>query len=156
MDKISFTQKRPEQSLGFMFWQVTLQWQNTLRHALKPLGLTHIQFVLLVNLAWLQNQEKNVTQARLSQQSGVHIMMVSKVCRALERKALMIRQTAQDSRAKDLSLTKAGVTKAQAALKIVETADAGYFAPLKEEGYALFLRALSLLARAGKPEKSPV
>lgn len=149
MNKVSFKQSKPEQSLGFMFWQVTLQWQNTLRRALQPLGLTHIQFVLLINLAWLQNQSKNVTQARLSEQSGVHIMMVSKVCRVLEKKGLIVRHTAHDSRAKNLSLTKTGVAKAQSALKIVEAADGRYFAPLKE-GYDLFLRAFSLLVRDTK------
>lgn len=153
MNNVSFKQSKPEQSLGFMFWQVTLQWQNTLRRALRPLELTHIQFVLLINLAWLQNQSKNVTQVRLSQQSRVHIMMVSKVCRVLEKKGLIDRHAAQDSRAKNLSLTKTGAAKAQSALKIVEAADDRYFSPLKE-GYDLFLKALTLLVREKKSQNT--
>src|SRR3546814_15453085 len=48
---------RPENSPGFLLWQVTNQWQRRLRATLEPLGLTHVQFVLL---AGLRSEERRV------------------------------------------------------------------------------------------------
>ena len=39
-----------EDSPGLLLWQVTNRWQSAQRAALKPLGLTHVQFVLLASL----------------------------------------------------------------------------------------------------------
>src|SRR5262249_4571528 len=39
-------------SLGFLLWHATLRWQRLLSAALRPLGLTHVQFVLLAVLWW--------------------------------------------------------------------------------------------------------
>ncbi len=48
-----------------LLWQVTNRWQAAQRAALKPFGLTHVQFVLLASLAWL-DVEGPVTQKQLA------------------------------------------------------------------------------------------
>jgi hypothetical protein len=37
-------------SPGLLLWRATLRWQRRIVAALKPLGLTHVQFVLLASL----------------------------------------------------------------------------------------------------------
>ena len=44
-----------DDSPGFLLWQVTNKWQAAQRAALKPFGLTHVQFVLLASLTWLDS-----------------------------------------------------------------------------------------------------
>ena len=46
----------PEESTGLLLWQVTNGWQAAQRAALKPFGLTHVQFVLLAALTWLGDE----------------------------------------------------------------------------------------------------
>lgn len=41
----------PATSPGFLLWHVTLRWQRAITAALRPLDLTHVQFVLLAS-AW--------------------------------------------------------------------------------------------------------
>ena len=43
----------PGDSPGFLLWQVTNRWQQAQRAALKPYGLTHVQFVVLASLTYL-------------------------------------------------------------------------------------------------------
>ena len=43
----------PDESPGFLLWRVTLRWQRVIAAALRPLGLTHVQFVLLASVWWL-------------------------------------------------------------------------------------------------------
>ena len=41
----------PEHSPGFLLWQVSSLWRRKIETALYPLGITHVQFVLLANEA---------------------------------------------------------------------------------------------------------
>ena len=45
----------PNDSPGFLLWHVTLRWQRDIATALAPLGLTHVQFVLLATTWWLNS-----------------------------------------------------------------------------------------------------
>lgn len=47
---------RPQDSPGFLLWRSTLRWQRTIIAALRPLELTHVQFVLLASTWWLTEQ----------------------------------------------------------------------------------------------------
>jgi len=37
----------PNDSGGLLLWHATLRWQRGIAQALRPLDLTHVQFVLL-------------------------------------------------------------------------------------------------------------
>ena len=46
----------PATSPGFLLWRLTLCWQRAITSALAPVGLTHVQFVLLACTWWLTEQ----------------------------------------------------------------------------------------------------
>ncbi|GLZ34511.1 MarR family transcriptional regulator [Lentzea sp. NBRC 105346] len=136
----------PEESPGFLLWRVTLAWQRAMRAALAPHDLTHVQFVLLASLWWLENHGGSPSQQRLAAQAGTDSMMTSQVLRKLEDRGLLTRSVdPADSRARLLSLTAAGERLVGAAMKDVEDADAAYFAKLGEPQQ--FLRGLAELTR---------
>jgi DNA-binding MarR family transcriptional regulator len=138
---------RPENSPGFLLWQVTNQWQRRMRATLEPLGLTHVQFVLLAGLAWLEHKEGAVSQARLAQFCKTDAMMTSQVVRTLEKAGLIIRSSSeQDARAKALKVTEAGAERLNQAMPAMLEADAAFFRPLQggtAEAVAIFRSLLS-------------
>src|SRR5207244_5965381 len=82
----------PEQSPGFLLWRATLSWQRRIRLALAPHELTHVQFVLLASLWWLEDHSLEApTQASLAEQAGTDPMMTSQVLRKLETRGLLER-----------------------------------------------------------------
>jgi DNA-binding MarR family transcriptional regulator len=136
-----------EHSPGLQLWLVTNAWQAAMRRALVPHGLTHVQFVLLASLVWI-DADGPVTQKALADQTGTDPMMTSQVLRALEAKGLVERRPhPADSRARSLVATPAGVALANTANESVEAADRTFFAPL-ETGLAGFADQLARLVRA--------
>ena len=137
----------PEQSPGFLLWRATLSWQRSIRAALAPHDLTHVQFVLLASLWWLQDHGgEPPTQAQLAGQAGTDPMMASQVIRKLEARDLLERHPdPADSRARLLQLTSEGRCLLSGALADVEAADAAYFATLgtHRDGFLAGLAALS-------------
>jgi DNA-binding MarR family transcriptional regulator len=118
-----------------------------MRAALAPHELTHVQFVLLASLWWLQHHDDGTpTQARLAAQAGTDPMMTSQVIRKLEARGLLQRAPdPTDNRARQLRLTPAGRELVARALADVEAADQSYFSAIGERHEA-FLEALSALA----------
>ena len=100
----------PEQSPGFLLWRVTLSWQRQMRAALARHDLTHVQFVLLASLWWLQEHGGGPpTQAGLAEHAGTEEMMTSQVLRRLAARGLLRRDPdPADGRARRLGLTPAG------------------------------------------------
>jgi DNA-binding MarR family transcriptional regulator len=119
-----------QDSPGLLLWRVTNTWQAAQRAALKPFGLTHVQFVLLASLAWL-DVEGPVTQKRLADHVAADPMMTSQVLRALEQRDLVHRAAHPgDGRARSLRVTEAGRELADRAVVAVEACDRAFFAPL--------------------------
>jgi DNA-binding MarR family transcriptional regulator len=126
--------EQANESPGFLLWQLTNLWQQHIRCALAPLGITHVQFVLLASVAWLENTEKLVSQATLSRHAHTDIMMTSQVVRTLEEKGLLTRTVhPTDTRAKVVSLTAEGREVARRAVAVVEEADDQFFKELGEQ-----------------------
>lgn len=119
----------PETSPGFLLWRATLRWQRALTAALAPLGLTHVQFVLLATAWWLNQSGERPNQLTLATRAATDVKMTSQVLRALEDKHLITRETdPADTRAKLLRVTPAGADLARRAIQIVEAADREFFA----------------------------
>jgi DNA-binding MarR family transcriptional regulator len=134
----------PEDSLGFLLWQVSHRWQRKIGAALAPLGLTHLQFVLMAGTGWLAKGGGAPTQAELAAFSKVEPMQVSQVVRLLEKKKLLARAPhPADSRAKALRLTAAGEKLVMRAVPIVEAVDAAFFAASARPALLRQLRALA-------------
>lgn len=120
----------PLSSPGLMLWRVSNAWQSTQRRALKPFGLTHVQFVLLASLAWLP-EAAPVTQRRLADYAQTDLMMTSQVLRVLEAKGLIERRAhPTDARARWLVPTPNGLAVVNSAVKAIEAADRQFFGKL--------------------------
>jgi DNA-binding MarR family transcriptional regulator len=118
------------ESPGFLLWRVTLRWQRLMTAALRPLGLTHVQFVMLASAWWLSDvRGESVSQRRLAEHAGTDPMMTSQVVRALEAKQLLARAAdPADARARLVTVTPAGAALARRSILVVEQADAEFFA----------------------------
>lgn len=122
----------PGQSPGLLLWRATLTWQRGITAALKPVGLTHVQFVLLTSTWWLTRVAKETpSQRRIAEHANTDPMMTSQVIRTLEGKRLLKRTPDPgDSRAMLVDVTAAGADLAVQAVKVVEEADEAFFAPV--------------------------
>ena len=120
----------PGESPGFLLWRVTLRWQRAIAAALRPLGLTHVQFVLLASAWWLtQVAGEKPTQRRLAEHAATDPMMTSQVLRVLEGRGLVTRAAdPDDSRALRVAVSESGAQLALEAIRVVEAADADFFA----------------------------
>lgn len=138
-----------EESPGLLLWQVTNRWQAAQRAALKPYGLTHVQFVLLASLTWLHGAAgAPVTQKALADHAVTDPMMTSQVLRALEARDLLRRLPhPHDRRARALAPTEEGAALANRAVAAVEACDRAFFAALGQDT-ALFARSLRALRDA--------
>jgi DNA-binding MarR family transcriptional regulator len=135
----------PDDSPGFLLWHVTLRWQRDIAAALAPLGLTHVQFVLLASTWWLNSLGQQPNQLAVARHAGTDVKMTSEVLRKLEAKGLLRREVdALDTRARKLRVTDRGAQQAQAAIAAVEAADAAFFDPIPDTAALLaMLRPLA-------------
>ncbi|GAA5011524.1 MarR family winged helix-turn-helix transcriptional regulator [Actinopolymorpha pittospori] len=141
---------RADDSTGLILWQVTNSWQAAQRAALKPFGLTHVQFVLLAALTWMEAAGP-MTQSDLAAHVRTDPMMTSQVLRALETRGLLRRRPhPSDSRARAVTVTPEGADLARRANAAVEDTDRRFFSPLAS-GRADFTAMLRDLASAAGP-----
>ncbi len=140
----------PADSPGFLLWQVTLRWQRAVATALAPLGLTHVQFVLLACTWWLNEQGQTPNQLTVAAQAATDVKMTSQVLRKLEAKGLVTRPTdMQDTRARTLAVTARGAALAEAAITVVERADDEFFGAAGPD----LTRALRMLSLRGAGDR---
>lgn len=120
--------EQAEDSPGFLLWQLSNKWQAQQRAALKPLNLTHVQFVLLATLTFAASKN-NLTQKQLAGYAQTDTMMTSQVIRKLEHKGLVERTPSKDdARAFTINPTHAGVQLINKAVKAAEKVDEEFFA----------------------------
>ena len=128
----------PSYSAGFWLWHATLRWQREIAAVLAPLGLTHVQFVLLSCAWWLNDHGILPNQLELARQAGTDVKMTSQVVRKLEAKGLLERRTdPDDTRARRLRITSEGTDLALRAIEHVEQADAAFFGPAARAGTSM-------------------
>jgi DNA-binding MarR family transcriptional regulator len=126
--------------------QVSNRWQAAQRAALRPLDLTHVQFVLLASLTWLSAAQP-VTQRQLADHAAADPMMTSQVLRTLEANGYVVRAASvSDKRARLVTVTDSGRELANQANAAVEECDAAFFAALGKDERA-FTELLAALAR---------
>lgn len=134
----------PDSSPGLLLWRVTLRWQRHIASALKPHGLTHVQFVLLTSTWWLTHQGgEQPSQRRVAEFAGTDVMMTSQVLRTLESKGLIERQSdPADARSKIVTVTHAGSELASRAVRDVEAVDRDFFTPVDNQELMTLLHDL--------------
>nr|WP_294860316.1 MarR family transcriptional regulator [uncultured Fluviicola sp.] len=147
-DENTFSVDKPEESSGFLLWQVTNLWQREIKKALEPYDLTHSQFVLMASIHWLTLHKQDVTQIVLSSHTKIDPMTTSTVLRTLQTKGLLQRQEHQtDTRAKTVGLTDNGKKIIKQAVKTVETFDRNFFETLGDKTGAFNGQLLALLGQ---------
>jgi len=140
----------PGESPGFLLWHVTLRWQRDMAAALTPLGLTHVQFVLLATVWWLNSHGEQPNQLAAAHHAGTDVKMTSQVLRTLETKDLLARDIdPADTRARRLRVTDAGAALAVTAIAAVDGADAAFFGATSD------VAALVRLLRPLAPQVAP-
>ena len=137
----------PEESPGYLLWRATLLWQRTVRDALAPHDLTHVQFVSLASVWWLAEHGLRPTQKDIAAHAATDQMMASQVLRRLEAKGLVSRASDPvDARAMIVTLTGEGRARLTAALPDVEAADEAFFSALGEDRSS-FIAGLAQLSQ---------
>lgn len=142
---------RPEETFGFRLWHVLHAWQRRLEGALAPLDLTHMQFVVLANTAWLARCGEVPTQTRIASYAKLDRMMASKILRLLEDKGYVERTPHPvDPRANRVDVTRLGRAALDDAIPIALATQEAFFGRLPAEGRACLAAQLdALLALEG-------
>lgn len=137
--------KKSDDSPGFLLWKLTNLWQAKIRKTLKPLDLTHTQFVLLTNIVYLTDRGFEVTASELSRQTKIDKMMVSDVSKTLETKQLIVKENhEEDARKVYLYPTLKGRLLTNQAIRLVEEIDRDFFEILDQEAYLAITKNLIL------------
>lgn len=147
----TFSVDKPEDSSGFLLWQVTNLWQREIKKALEKYDLTHSQFVLMASIHWLVMNSQEVTQIVLSAHTKIDPMTTSTVLRTLQQKGFVQRREHHtDTRAKTVELTPAGINTIKEAVIAVEAFDREFFSVLGNNQTGLRKNLLHLLEGNGK------
>jgi DNA-binding MarR family transcriptional regulator len=136
----------PEKSPGLLLWQVSTSWRSAIEAVLKPIGLTHPQFVVLATLGWLTRNGDRVTQAAVGKMAALDPNTISQILRGLESKKIVKRVTSADVRAKNPILTTKGSEMLVKALPAVEKADAQFFKVLNDRETESMINVFQKLA----------
>ena len=113
---------------------------------LKKINLTHPQFVVLASLAYLSQNDNEVTQVMISKLSEIDVVTVSKILSLLEKYDFVKRKEhSRDTRAKVVILNKKGEEILQTAVPLIEQIDELFFGKLdnNEEQFKHFLVRLN-------------
>lgn len=149
MDELNFKKvslyEGPEKSPGFLLWHLSTAWRTLIEAVLKPLDLTHPQFVILATLGWLTRNGDLVTQIKVGKMAGLDPNTTSQILKGLEKKGLILRKPCLDGRAKNPFLTSLGKKILSKALPFVETTDAEFFKKLKGSEMQMILKLFKKL-----------
>ena len=122
------------------------KWHSIIKKELKKMNLTRPQFVVLASLAYLSQDNNEVTQVMISKLSGIDVMTVSQILNLLEKNDFVKRKEhSRDTRAKAVILNKKGEKVLQKAVPLVEQIDEIFFKKLDtdEEQFKHFLARLN-------------
>lgn len=122
--------KTPEESSGYLLWHISLAWRSAIEETLKPLDLTHPQFVVLVTTAWLTRNGDHISQIDISKAAALDPNTTSQVLRGLELKSFIQRTRSLNERSKNPCLTDDGLRILEQALPAIEKTDTKFFASL--------------------------
>jgi DNA-binding MarR family transcriptional regulator len=135
----------PSVSPGFLLWHISTSWRSSIEAILKPLDLTHPQFVVLATLGWLTRKGGRVTQNAVGKLACLDPNTTSQIIKGLEVKGLLKRERSADGRAKNPLLTPQGQAILARALPAVETEDGAFFGPLTKKEMEMMIRIFQKL-----------
>lgn len=147
MSKSSFSFDTPEESPGFLLWQVSISWQREIKTALEPYKISHAQFVILAVLLWCEESKTSPIQSFLVDKTKLDKMTVSASLKKLALQNFIKRnESSKDTRAKSVLLTNKGTELTKQLVKLVEGVDKKFFGNIELANQQAFVNTLNTLA----------
>jgi DNA-binding MarR family transcriptional regulator len=140
-----------QQTPGFMIRILQLlNFEAFYRH-FEPLGLSPVEYAILITV----RDNKSVTQSELAAVLKMHLPNLVKILAGMEEAGIMKRKrSVRDKRAVELSLSAAGLRRANEASRLGEAFNAKTLAPLSKPEQAAFVQMLARLVEAYRRELS--
>ena len=98
-----------EKKIGLLVWQLSNHWQSRLRKILKDYKLTLNEYLILESIFDLSENQKELSQNRISIFAGIDISVASVTFKLLENKKLIARRTKKDNRKKIVEMLASGI-----------------------------------------------
>lgn len=138
-----FEIQTPQQSIGFQFWKLHMQWQKKVADTLSSQQITHTQFVTLAAIAWFEEQNISPSQAQVCKLMSLEKMTFSKAIRQLETMHLVYRKKSEvDARSFLLSLSEQAILILPQLMHAIENLDKSFFGVLNKYEKQQFNQAL--------------
>jgi len=94
---------------GFLSFVAAQKWREAVTPGLAQLSMIPEHYCLMMAIEWLQSRQDMIMQTELATELAMDVMLVSKYLRQLEDLKLVKRLPhAEDGRARNVVLTKAG------------------------------------------------
>ncbi len=136
----------PSEKLGFLFWQINMQWVRKVNQLMSEHEMTHTQLITLVGTRWLSQNQEEVIQQDLVELVKIDRMLVSKMVKKnVEAGYLAKKSSEYDSRVNVLELTEAGHNKIKQVLPVMMQAEQNFFGSLGDQRENLTKQLQSLL-----------
>jgi MarR family transcriptional regulator for hemolysin len=130
--------------LGYNLAQAAVATSNAFRKRMAPLGLTKVEFTVLILLA----TNENVTQLQLGRALGAAPSNLTNLLGRLETKGLIQRsRSSHDARAQIIALTRQGATLAKKAAALSEGMEDSLLRHLTEGERTMLFELLQKIAR---------
>ena len=88
---MNITARRVHTGAGYLVWHLSIKWQLAVDRALKRLGLTHADYLILASLHECSRCGVEPDQRELANFAGLEVAYVSKLVRSLEHSGLLRR-----------------------------------------------------------------
>ena len=133
----------PEGFAGFLIWQLSNKWEKYVNQQLKAFNINQGEAFHLIAILQLSQKLDEVTQVDIAGAAGGSIMNTSKIIRSLEKKQWVIRQTASDARAKQVSVTQAGIDISIEIAAVLAAADKTFYGADRPPAFVSTLQAIN-------------
>lgn len=121
----------PKEKLGYLFWQINMQWVRRVNQLVSQHELTHTQLITLVATHWMSTKKEEVIQQDLVDAIKIDRMLVSKMVKKNVEAGLLVKKSSEkDSRVNVLELTSAGHEKIIEVLPVMHKAETEFYSSL--------------------------
>ena len=133
-----------EKKIGLLVWQLSNHWQSKLRKILKDHKLTLNEYLILESISDLSENQKELSQNRISIFAGIDISVASVTFKLLENKKLIARRTKKDNRKKIIEMLVSGNNLYNKINPLILEKEKNIFNKLQNETYN-FTNSLKLI-----------
>lgn len=139
----SFELCKPQDDIGYLLWCIIKTWQRGKHKILDEYGVTASQLEVMGAIFGLNQDQKEITQVLLSQETNIDPMTISTILRNLQKKGLVDRtESPTDTRARLVEFTDKGKNLFIKALTRVQEEQKTLFKEIDEDALKKQLRIL--------------